>query len=271
MACSSPVHDRPHVGDDLLGSRDRPIGTGREAQQAHCQVLRSELRVLPIDPAQASHALQRGPLPLLWAERRPRSGRTRAILGRTRAILHRHPFPRERAYHDAGAGRVHEKGGRVLFVHEVHKVVGKTADRFEDAYRDEWMPALGSGSDARLLWYFDLAHGSGLAYRAVTVTAVADGAAWARLAERVAGGDLQPWARRLDSVQHESQARIMAPLEWSPSIGQLSTSRPTRSTTSGPCTWRTRCGRFRGRSTTTSGRPAASTAAHSEPRVRRCT
>ena len=109
----------------------------------------------------------------------------------------------------------------MLFVHEVHKVVGKSAARFEEAYRDEWMPALGSGADARLLWYFDLAHGSGLAYRAVTVTAVADGDAWARLAERVARGDLQDWARRLDSVEHESQARIMAPLEWSPSIGQL--------------------------------------------------
>ncbi len=109
----------------------------------------------------------------------------------------------------------------MLFIHEVHKVVGKSAARFEEAYRDEWMPALGTGPDARLLWYFDLAHGSGLAYRAVTVTAVADGDAWARLAGRVARGDLQDWARRLDGVQHESRARVMAPLEWSPSIGQL--------------------------------------------------
>ena len=76
--------------------------------------------------------------------------------------------------------------GSVLFVHEVHKVVGKRAAEFEDAYRSGWMPELAQGSDARLLWYFDLAHGSGLAYRAVTVTAVRDGAAWARLAERVA-------------------------------------------------------------------------------------
>ena len=109
----------------------------------------------------------------------------------------------------------------MLFIHEVHKVVGKSAARFEEAYRDEWMPALGADSDARLLWYFDLAHGSGLAYRAVTVTAVADGAAWARLAERIARGDLQDWARRLDGVQHESQARVMAALEWSPTIGPL--------------------------------------------------
>jgi hypothetical protein len=110
----------------------------------------------------------------------------------------------------------------VLFVHEVHKVVGTLADRFEDAYRGGWMPMLAKGSDARLLWYLDLAHGSGLAYRVVTVTAVRDGASWSRLAERLAGGDLQSWARHLDGLQHESQSRIMTPLEWSPSIGPLS-------------------------------------------------
>ncbi len=109
----------------------------------------------------------------------------------------------------------------MLFIHEVHKVVGKRADRFEESYRDEWMPLLAAGPDARLLWYFDLVHGSGLSYRAVTITAVEDGAAWARLAERVARGDLQPWARHLDTLQHRSRARMMAPLGWSPSIGSL--------------------------------------------------
>jgi len=109
----------------------------------------------------------------------------------------------------------------VLFIHEVHKVVGKAAARFEDAYRTGWMPALAEGSDARLVWYFDLAHGSGLAYRTVTVTAVRDGAAWYRLAERLASGDLKAWARDLDALQHESVGRIMEPLEWSPSIGSL--------------------------------------------------
>jgi hypothetical protein len=107
----------------------------------------------------------------------------------------------------------------VLFIHEVHKVVGKSASQFEEAYRDGWMPKLAEGPDARLLWYSDLAHGSGLAYRVVTVTAVADGAAWQRLAERVAGGDLQSWARQLDSLQHQCTSRVMVPLEWSPSIG----------------------------------------------------
>lgn len=109
----------------------------------------------------------------------------------------------------------------MLFVHEVHKVVGKAAKRFEDAYRNGWMPILAEGSDARLAWYLDLAHGGGLAYRVVTITAVRDGAAWATLAERMAHGDLQAWARDLDGLQHESVGRIMTPLAWSPSLGSF--------------------------------------------------
>jgi hypothetical protein len=109
----------------------------------------------------------------------------------------------------------------VLFVHEVHQVVGKRASRFEDAYRDGWMSLLARGHDARLLWYFDHAHGSGPAYRVVTVTAVEDGAAWSRLAERMASGDMQAWARHLDGLQHRSHARILSPLDWSPDIAPL--------------------------------------------------
>jgi len=109
----------------------------------------------------------------------------------------------------------------VLFVHEFHQVVGKQAAAFESAYRDEWMPRLAEGDDARLAWYFDLAHGSGLAYRVVTVTAVTDGAAYLRLAERVAAGDLQPWARRLDGLEHRSEGRVLVPLPWSPGVPAL--------------------------------------------------
>jgi len=111
----------------------------------------------------------------------------------------------------------------VLFLHETHSVVGKAAGRFEAAYREGWLPALAEGSDARLLWYFDLAHGTGLSYRVVTVTGVDDGAAWARLAERVATGDLRSWARDRDGLQHSSTGRVLTPLPWSPRFGSLST------------------------------------------------
>jgi len=109
----------------------------------------------------------------------------------------------------------------LLFVRELHSVVGRRAKDFEAAFRQGWMPALAEGDDARLLWYLDLAHGSGLSYRVVTVTAVADGRAWERLAQRVQTGDLRAWARDLDRLQHRSAAQILAPLPWSPAVASL--------------------------------------------------
>ncbi|MBV8929141.1 MAG: hypothetical protein JO152_08465 [Mycobacteriaceae bacterium] len=104
----------------------------------------------------------------------------------------------------------------MLFLHETHKVVGAREDEFEAAYRDGWMPMLGAGQEARLLWYTNLAHGSGMSYTVVTITGVADGAAWERLARRAQSGDLAPWLRELDNLRHEVTAKILLPVDWSP-------------------------------------------------------
>ena len=86
----------------------------------------------------------------------------------------------------------------MLFMHEVHKVRGDREDEFEAAFRGGWMPLLAKDEDARLLWYTNHAHGSGMSYQVVTITAVRDGAAWERLALRIQQGDLQDWMREHD-------------------------------------------------------------------------
>ena len=108
-------------------------------------------------------------------------------------------------------------GGRgLLFMHEVHTVRGRAEDDFEAAFRDGWMPMLGTADDARLLWYANHAHGSGPAYTVVTVTAVRDGTAWERLALRIQKGDLRKWMRDLDELRHDVEAKLLVPLPWSP-------------------------------------------------------
>ncbi len=104
----------------------------------------------------------------------------------------------------------------MLFMHEVHSVVGEKEREFEAAYRDEWMPRLASGDDARLLWYLNQAHGSGPAYTVVTVTAVPDGDAYQRLAERLRGGDLLDWSRAVGEMRHDVVGKMLVPVHWSP-------------------------------------------------------
>jgi hypothetical protein len=116
-----------------------------------------------------------------------------------------------------------------MFLHEVHRVIGKREDEFEAAYRDPggWMDILGRETDGRLLYYANQAHGTGPAYRTVTVTAVADGAAYERLARRVQDGNLASWVRRVDDLRHEVRSKILLPVSWSP-MGEVDlTSVPT--------------------------------------------
>jgi hypothetical protein len=102
-----------------------------------------------------------------------------------------------------------------LFLHQVHRIRGEHEDAF-DAHQRAWMTALSSDDDARLLWCLHQAHGSGPAYRVVTISALRDAAAYGRLVERVAVGDLRAWARELDRLQHDSVGKLLVPLPWSP-------------------------------------------------------
>jgi hypothetical protein len=104
----------------------------------------------------------------------------------------------------------------MLFLHEVHQVKGTKEDEFEAAFREGWMPMLAKADDARLLWYSNHAHGSGVAYNVVTITAVRDGTAWEQLARRIQNGDLQDWMRALDECRHDVYAKVLVPLPWSP-------------------------------------------------------
>src|SRR5437588_11273922 len=104
----------------------------------------------------------------------------------------------------------------MLFLHETHNVVGAREEEFEAAYREGWMPTLAEEDDARLLWYANHAHGSGVSYNVVTITAIIDGTAWERLARRVQTGDFNPWIREVDHLRHDVTGKLLVPVEWSP-------------------------------------------------------
>lgn len=104
----------------------------------------------------------------------------------------------------------------MLYVHEVHEVIGRREDDFEAAFRDGWLPMLAKDDDARLLWFMHHVHGTGPAYTVVTVTAVRDGAAWERLIQRLQRGDLAQWQTDVDAMRHRTTASVMIPVPFSP-------------------------------------------------------
>jgi hypothetical protein len=90
----------------------------------------------------------------------------------------------------------------VLFVHDVHAVMGERELEFEDSVRTEYAPAVAADDHTRLFWYLNSTHGAGEAYKVVTITAVRDGAAWERHVERLRRGALRAWSGRADAMRY---------------------------------------------------------------------
>ena len=104
----------------------------------------------------------------------------------------------------------------MLFVHDVHAVMGERELDFEDSVRAEYAPAVGADDDTRLLWYLNSTHGAGEAYKVVTITAVRNGAAWERLVERLRRGDLSAWAGRAEAMRYGLTSTLLIALPSSP-------------------------------------------------------
>ncbi len=103
----------------------------------------------------------------------------------------------------------------MLFVHDIHVVMGEHEFAYEDAMRDEYLPAV-ADDDTRMLWFLHATHGSGDAYHIVTITAVRDGAAWDRLVERVRYGDLSELSTRLAALRYTLTSSLLVSTDWSP-------------------------------------------------------
>jgi hypothetical protein len=90
-------------------------------------------------------------------------------------------------------------------------------EEFGDAVRTHWRPLLEEDAAARLLWFWELAHGTGASYQAVSITAVRDWAAWGALVARAAADARhREWQRHVWTLRHEVTAKILLPTPWSP-------------------------------------------------------
>ena len=102
----------------------------------------------------------------------------------------------------------------MIFVHEVHEAVAGKMEELGETVRTVWQPFVEEHRQARLLWFWELAHGTGASYQAVSLTAVRDWAAWGELVARAA--HFQEWRRRVSALRREVTAKILLPAPWSP-------------------------------------------------------
>lgn len=103
----------------------------------------------------------------------------------------------------------------MLFVHDIHVVRGEHEFAYEDAMREEYVPAV-ADDDTRVLWFLHSTHGSGDAYHIVTITAVRDGATWDRFVERQRYGDLSGVSTRLAALRYTLSSSLLVSTDWSP-------------------------------------------------------
>jgi len=105
----------------------------------------------------------------------------------------------------------------MIYIHEVHEVLGGKMEEFGDAVRTRWRPLLEEGGRARLLWFWELAHGTGASYQAVSITAVRDWATWGEVVARGASDPrCKDWQRRVWTLRREVTAKVLLPAPWSP-------------------------------------------------------
>jgi hypothetical protein len=109
----------------------------------------------------------------------------------------------------------------MLCVYEQHQVVGRHEAAFEAAYRAEWAPRLAETADARLLWYFNIAHGAGRSYQIITVTGLASGKTWQALRDRLTTGDLASWLEAVRRYRYRVDSKVLIPGPDSPSAIDL--------------------------------------------------
>jgi hypothetical protein len=105
----------------------------------------------------------------------------------------------------------------VLFLHETHEVAGGRMAEFGDAIRTTWRPLVEERSEARLAWFWELTHGTGASYQAVSITAVRDWATWGRLVERMRSDDRwRACDATLWTLRREVTRKLLIPASWSP-------------------------------------------------------
>lgn len=101
----------------------------------------------------------------------------------------------------------------MLFIHDTFVVIGTHQFDFEDAVREGYATAV-ADDDTRFLSYLHAVHGSSEGYLVTMLTAVRNGAALDRLAQRMRYGDLAAYASQIAALRYRCHSSLLVRAEW---------------------------------------------------------
>jgi hypothetical protein len=107
----------------------------------------------------------------------------------------------------------------MIILHQVHRLpTGPSAkQRFADLFREEWLPHLAKGSDARLLWYGEPTASAIRSNEAISMILLQDVAALERFGLQTRTGELAALAARTNDYRDGVETRLLKALDYDPS------------------------------------------------------
>ena len=105
----------------------------------------------------------------------------------------------------------------MIFLEEIHEVIGGKMEQFSESMRDRWKPLIERDDLARVLWFWDLTMMTSLSYTAVSITAVRDWPSWGTLVNRmVSDRKWKKWNHDVCEYRRDVVSKMLLPNPLSP-------------------------------------------------------
>jgi len=100
----------------------------------------------------------------------------------------------------------------MIFLQEIHEVIGGKMEEFSEAMRDRWKPLIEQGGLARVLWFWELTMMTNVSYTAVSITAVRDWQSWGTLVDRmVSDRKWKKWNHDVCEYRRDVVSKMLLP------------------------------------------------------------
>lgn len=104
----------------------------------------------------------------------------------------------------------------MIYIHSTIRIKGGTLQDYVKARKELWLPHIQEDADMRLVGFWQTAHGGGLSYEMILLTALPDAAEYGKVLKRGRENPaLREWRRVAAEYQKTVVSKLMLPASWS--------------------------------------------------------